>query len=177
MNKKGNMILYIIISFIALILFTLLFNIIPDVYEDVRTEVEYSESNSFLTSITYNNTLDPIGEGISTAVVTSKNKTWLDFDGIKDYLFIPDYNYSSVSFWVNGSIGGWFHVVNSSDGLLYEDNNTVGSLTLNPFKRNTTGWYFGINDSGFFEGSVDTIKFYNDTMNGTQVSGLFSDGR
>ena len=177
MNKKGNMILYIIVSFIALILFFLLASIIPDTYDDLQREVEYDSSASFIAATTNNETLSYIGEGIKTLTVIRQNSTWLDFDGVSDYLFIPDYNYSSVSFWANGTAGGWYHIVNSSDGLIYENNVTVGNLTLNAFKRNATGWYFGINETGFFYGGVDQIKFYNDTMNETQVSELFDGGR
>ncbi len=176
MDKKGNIILYIIFSFIALILFSLLLYIIPDVYEDVRAELEFDIEDSFLATVTTNETLDPIGEGIREIAVTRKNSTWLEFDGTSDYLFIPNYDYVSVAFWVNNSDNDWAFVVNSSD-LIYENNVTVSSLTMNPFKQNATGWYFGINDSGFFNGNIDTIKFYNDTMNETQVSELFANGR
>jgi len=176
LNKKGNVIIYAIFSFIALILFILLFNIIPDVYDDLRTESDHSASDSFLATVTVNETLAPIGDGIRTIEVTAKNSTWLNFDGVNEYLFIPDYNYVSVVFWANNSDNDWVMITNSSD-LIYEGNTTVSSLTINPFKRNATGWYFGINDSGFFGGNIDTIKFYNDTMNGTQVSELFADGR
>lgn len=175
-NKKGNVILYVIFSFIAVILFTLLATIIPDVYNDLRVEKYYDASDSFVATVKSNETLSPVGEGISSTTVTRKNGTWLDFDGANDYLFIPQYDYVSVSFWVNNSVNDWIHIVNSSD-LIYENNATVGNLTLNAFKRNATGWYFGVNESGFFEGSIDTIKFYNDTMNETQVSELYSAGR
>ena len=177
MDKKGNIILYVIVSFIAVILVLLLARIIPDNYTDVLQEVDYNSAEFFLADFPNNITLDYVGEGVRSITVIRQNSTWLDFDGVDDYLFIPDYNYSSVSFWANGSNGDWLHIVNSSDGLIYESNVTVGNLTLNAFKRNATGWYFGINESGFFKGGVDTIKFYNDTMNESQVSGLFSDGR
>ena len=176
-NKKGNIFLYILVSFIAIILFLILAMVIPDAYDELQREVEYDSSDSFIATTTNNETLSYIGEGIKTLTATRQNSTWLDFDGVDDYLFIEDNDYSSVSFWANGSNGDWLHIVNSSDGLIYESNVTVGNLTLNVFKRNTTGWYFGINESGFFKGSVDTIKFYNDTMNETQVSELFSNGR
>jgi len=177
MNKKGNVILYIIVSFIAIILFLILAMVIPDTYEDLRQEKIYDSGASFIAATTNNETLSYVGEGIKTFTVVRENSTWLDFDGINDYLFIPDYDYDSVSFWANGSNGDWLHIVNSSDGLIYENNNTIGNLTLNAFKRNATGWYFGMNETGFFEGSVDTIKFYNDSMNETQVSNLFDAGR
>jgi len=175
-NKKGNAVLYIIVSMIALILFILLFRIIPDVYDNSRAENEYSDTNSFLVTTSSNTVLSPIGDGIKSTVVTTKNSTWLDFDGIDDYLFIPDYDYVSVVFWANTSGSDWIMITNSSD-LIYEGNNTVGNLTINPFKKNATGWYFGINESGFFEGSIDTIKFYNDTMNQSQLSELLLNGR
>ena len=176
-NKKGNIFLYILFSFIAIILFLILAMVIPDTYDDMRQEVDHDSSASFLASTTSNHTLSYIGEGVTTLAATRQNSTWLDFDGVNDYLFIEDNDYDSVSFWANGTAGGWFHIVNSSDGLIYEDNITVGNLTLNAFKRNTTGWYFGINETGFAKVSVDTIKFYNDSMNETQVSELFSTGR
>lgn len=177
MYKKGNIVLYIIFSFIALILFTLLLGLIPNIYDDTRPEIDKNAYESFIATVTANETLDPIGKGIKSTAVIRKNTTWLDFDGNNDYLFIPNYDYVSVAFWVNDSVNNWTLVVNSSD-LIYENNGTVVSaLTMNPFKRNATGWYFGINDSGFFGGSIDTIKFYNDTMNETQVSELYEDGR
>ena len=176
LNKRGNMILYILVSFIALVLFLLLSTIIPGVYDDLRTEVDHTLSTSFLASVSSNKTLSPLGEGIKTSTVTHQNGTWLNFDGIDDYLFIPQYDYISVSFWANSTTGGWKHIVNSSD-LIYENNVTVGNLTLNVFKRNATGWYFGLNETGFAKVSIDTIKFYNDTMNETLVSELFSAGR
>ena len=175
-NKKGNVIIYVIFSFIAVILFALLGAIIPDVYGDLRTEKTHDASDSFIATVTTNETLSPIKEGIKTTVVTRRNHTWLDFDGANDYLYIPQYDYVSVSFWVKNSNSSWIHIVNSSD-LIYENNVTVGDLTLNAFTSNATGWYFGVNESHFFNGSIDTIKFYNDTMNESQVSELFEAGR
>ena len=138
--------------------------------------LDYAEITSFIATDSSNRTVYPGGEGIKTATVTRQNSTWLDFDGVDDYLFIPDNEYISISLWVKDNSTNWINIVNSSD-LLYEDNNTVGSLTLNPFKYNATGWYLGMNESGFFNGSIDTIKFYNDTMNESQVSNIFADGR
>lgn len=176
MNEKGNIVIYAIFSFIALILFTLLLYIIPSIYNESAIEIDYSRTTSFIATTTSNTTLQPIGQGIREATATRKNSTWLDFDGVDDYLFIPNYDYVSVAFWVNDSDNDWTLIVNSSD-LIYENNSTVANLTMNPFKRNATGWYFGLNDSGFFNGSIDTIKFYNDTMNETQVSELYAAGR
>ena len=112
---------------------------------------------------------------IATIFLPGTSSIFFGADNYKEEI-IPDYDYVSVAFWVNDSANNWTLVVNSSD-LIYENNATVSSLTMNPFKENATGWYFGINDSGFFEGNIDTIKFYNDTMNETQVSELFADGR
>jgi len=176
MDKKGNIILYAIFSFIALILFVLLLYIVPDIYNEGRLEIDHSSSDSFIATVTANETLSPVGEGITSITVARKNSTWLSFDGINDYLFIPDYNYTSVALWVNNSDTNWILIVNSSDSL-YQNNGTVSNFSLNPFKKNATGWYFGINDSGFFEGDIDTIKFYNDTMNETQISELYANGR
>ena len=176
MNKKGNVLIYTIFVFIAVLLFSLLSTIIIGVSDDIRNEVSKSSSTDFIATRTANETLSPIGNGITSTAVTRNNDTWLNFNGTTDYLFIPDNNYVSVAFWVNDSDNNWLFVVNSSD-LVYEDNVVVGALTLNPFKKNATGWYFGINDSGFFGGNIDSIKFYNDTMNETQILTLYADGR
>lgn len=74
-NKKGNVILYVIFSFIALVLFMLLTFVIPDVYDDLRIEVDYVSSNSFAVKTISNTTLYPIGEGIRETTVTRKNGT------------------------------------------------------------------------------------------------------
>ena len=179
MDKNGRIVYYIIFSFIALVLFLPLVSFVWGSYDDLKTELDIDSSTSFLMTTNSNETLSPLsptGEEIEDVVVVRQNSTWLNFDGVDDYLFIEDNSYVSVSFWVNDSNNDWTHIVNSS-GVIYEDNTTVGSLTLNPFKRNNTGWYFGINESGYFNGSIDTIKFYNDTMTEGQVSDIFDDGK
>jgi len=104
------------------------------------------------------------------------NNSWLSFDGVNDYVFIDDNSYETISYWVNDTSNNWIHVVNTS-GILYEDGNEVSSLTLNSYYKNTTGWYIGQNSSDdFFTGNIDSIKFYNDTINETIVDAIYSNG-
>ena len=68
MDKKGNIILYIIFSFIALILFTLLATVIPGVYDELKVEVDYAEITSFIATDSSNRTVYPGEEGIKTEI-------------------------------------------------------------------------------------------------------------
>lgn len=176
MNKKGNIVVFIMLGFIAFVLVLLLPSFISDSSRDMKNKEDLSSNTSFIATVTSNETLSPIGEGIESATVIRQNSTWLNFDGVNDYLFIPDNSYVSVSFWVNDSLNNWFHFANAST-ILYENAAVVGNPTLNAYKKNSTGWYFGINESGYFPGNIDTIKFYNDTLDAAQVSNLYADGR
>ena len=177
-NKRGSIFDVIIFGFIVVLLFTILAGFINTEAESIKPTVDIDVDKTFLATITEDETLSPIGEGITSVVTYRNNDTWLELDGNDDYVFIPDSNlYYSVVMWVNNSDNNWTLIANSSD-LLFENNGTVvAEFTMNPFKKNATGWYFGINDSGFFEGNIDTIKFYNDSMNETQISDLFINGR
>lgn len=133
-----------------------------------------SSSQSILAASTA--TLTPINFGITSNTATILNKTWLNFDGIDDFIFIPDNSDLTISYWFNDTSNNWIHVVNAS-GILYEDGGIVGSLTLEVYKKNGTGWYMGENSTGFFKGNIDEIRFFNETLNVTQVNEVFDNGR
>lgn len=173
---KQNFIMYLVMAFISVILFSVLIGISADTTEDLRGRVDNNTNSSFVATTTSNSTLTPIGNGITSLTSTYQNDTWLSFDGTNDYLFIQDNNFTSVSYWVNDSDNEWLHIANASD-TLYEERAIVTDFTLNAHKQNATGWYFGINSSGFFEGNIDSINFYNETINNLTVEDIYSNGR
>jgi len=146
--------------------------ILNETYEDIE-DTSASTTDSVLAD---NGTATTLSQTPTSLSATRKNHTWLSFDGVDDYLFISDNSYETISYWVNSS-STWTHVVNTS-GILYEDGDEVTSLTVSSYLKNSTGWFIGMNEtSGFFEGWIDSIKFYNDTIDETIVDTLYSNGR
>lgn len=163
-----------IISMIILLLYIII-NIIPSSAIS-NSILSNSNGQNILADNSTSTTLSPSGEGVTSLSATRHNQTWLEFDGVNDYVFIPDDSYKTISYWVNNTVNSWINVVNNS-GILYEDGGVVGSLTLNSTKQNTTGWYIGINSTGFFKGNIDSIRFYNETITSTTINEVFDNGR
>jgi len=171
LNKLRSTILIIFaIAIIIAIVLTFLSLMKDDIFEsDVSATSEYILADNGTA-----NTLTQTSSKSLTAI--AKNTTWLDFDGIDNYVFIQDNNYKTISYWVNDSSNDWIHVVNTSD-ILYENGDEVSSLTLNSIKQNSTGWYIGENSTGYFDGNIDEVTFYNDTINETIVDEVYINGR
>ena len=171
-----NLVTYIISIFVVVMLVSILSTITAEKTQEMRTNTSDDTINSFAATTTSNTTLSPVGDHILDLNATYQNDTWISFDGVDDYLFIQDNGYTTISYWVNDSVTEWTHVVNDTEKI-YENNVSVSSFTLNAHKQNATGWYLGVNTTGFFNGSVDTIGFYNTTINQLIVGDLYNNGR
>jgi len=83
----------------TIIAFTLVSNV-ASIEGDVSGYTPTSTTQSLLTSSSA--TLSPVGEGITSSSATHKNQTWLEFDGVEDYVGIQDNNLVDLNF-SNGS--------------------------------------------------------------------------
>lgn len=136
-----------------------------------------SNSQTILADNNSAQTLSPIGLGITSNTVITLN-SWIDTDGINDYIKIEDDSYPTISFWYkNNSETAWQHIVNTS-GILYWNATEVDSLPLYPVFFNGSDWLFGQTGvASFIKVSIDSIKFYNSTINITEVNNTFNNGR
>jgi len=173
-----NTIKYFVTALIVVILFSVLATYVATKSNsnELKTDNTFTGSVSefILTDNGTANTLTQTPTSFTSA--TNKNRTWLNFDGIDDFVEIADNSYKTISYWVNDTSNAWIHVINTSN-ILYENGNEVASLTLNSIKQNSTGWFIGINSSDPFAGNIDRIRFYNDTINETVVNEIFDNGR
>jgi peptidoglycan/xylan/chitin deacetylase (PgdA/CDA1 family) len=75
----------IIIAIIVGIVLILGIVIISDI-GTISTDITPTPSSSNFLPTSTSNTLTPIGEGISSATIKTPNQTWLEFDGVNDYV-------------------------------------------------------------------------------------------
>ena len=113
-NEKGiitKLLFGIILLIIGIIIVFILIQNVRGIYETVDSDTieNYLQvlliNNGTLTSLT------PIGEGITSLTATRSNQSWLEFDGVNDYV-----NASKLEILVgtNWSVSGWFIWRNNS---------------------------------------------------------------
>lgn len=131
-------------------------------------------SESILSNNGTVNTLSSLPTEFNNATVL--NSTWIDFDGVNDYLDVIDDNYETVSFWYKNSTTSWQNIINSS-GTIYV-NGSTGTALFYPLFYNGSDFIFGkINDTGFINVSIDEIRFYNGTINSSIALEIYNAGR
>ena len=173
MNNKDMLTIVIIIFLIGFIL------VIGIVVLDQFIEgLGYASSSNTQIILGQNSSQHTLTEELlSVNTITTKNQTWLNFDGINDFTNISDNSYDTISFWAKNSTVSWTYIVNTS-GILYENGNNVNSLTFYPIFFDGADWQIGKTDATtFFSGSIDSIRFYNNTINSTTIGGLYDIGR
>lgn len=109
---------------------------------------------------------------------TAKNRTWLEFDGTNDVLTVSDDSFVTISFWYkNATETKWQHILNTS-GILYQNGTEVDSITLYPLYSDGSDWFFGKTDgSTFVDVDIDEIRFYNATLNSSEVTSIYENER
>jgi len=117
-NKKGEIsfkltiavVFGIALLIIAAVIGFLLVQNVSSIYEEVETSATLSETYAPLTSLT--NYITPTGEGITSSEVKAYNQTWLDFDGVDDYVNVDNSslfssnntNEITITMWINRGI-------------------------------------------------------------------------
>ena len=180
-NNKLNFISSAIVILLAVVLFGTLATMSAEKAQDLRTNINTTLSALSIATVSANVSLGHTGEGVTSMVVTRNNDTWLVFDGVNDHINITDYSYKTISFHFKNATGpnsgAWQHIVNTSN-ILYQNGTEVSSVLDYPVTLNGTVWIIGMsNETEFFNGSIDSIKFYNDTINESIVDEVYTTGR
>jgi len=142
--------------------------------EAIDTSSDTSTQNeTYISTIS----LSPIDEGITSYQVSRINDTWLDCDGINDYAYLPSTENDTISFWYNSSTStDWVFVV-SVFNVKYT-NGVLSEPIEYPIYYNNTGYILcKIDDSTFWEGSIDELRIYDGQLNSTQINDLLALGR
>jgi len=162
----------------AIILISVLIGIGIFILSQIIEGIDYATPSITQVILGQNSSQHTLSQKVQiTSSITAHNRTWLTFDGIDDYIYLSDNSYKTISFWVKNATHDWQHIVNTS-GILYQNGTEVISLLFYPVYFNSTDWEIGkIDATTFFPGSVDKIKFYNNTINSSIVSELFAEGR
>ena len=172
--NKSSMIVRGMTILLAVILFGALATYIGQVSESDEVYNNVDSTQTILTSST--DTLTPIGEGITSSEVKANNDTWLDFDGVNDYVSVNLDVFNSTTFWYKNETSDWIFVVNSS-GTLYV-NNVSETPNQYPVYYDGSTYFIGKNDSThFFNGSMDDFRVYNMTLVIGDINNLYSGGR
>ena len=93
MDKTIGFLGFSIIILVGLVFVTEAVRSVYSTAEDID-DVSLSGTESFV--YTSPETIDNVGQGITSLSATSPNQTWLDFDGVNDYVNItkiPYYNF------------------------------------------------------------------------------------
>jgi len=174
---EQKVITYFVMFLLAVFLFSALATIVAQkaLDDDLKDRVTTAGSNTILADNGTSTTLHTDTETLSVSA-TSKNRTWLSFDGVNDYMNIPNDNYETVSFWYKNTTTAWQNVINSS-GTIYV-NGSINDTNLFPIHYNGTNYLFGQTDSTTFVNvSIDEIRYYNGTINSTIAEAIYNAGR
>jgi len=128
---------FIVISFVFIIAIGL---IITTNIEDSTVE-SYSSTQFILSESTA--TLTSIGEGITSSLFTSKNQTWLEFDGDDDYtttLYNQDFNNTYNSFCVELKS----NITDNQNAIGGRSIASTGKRVFNIFRSSTNRYKFKV---------------------------------
>lgn len=137
------------------------------------TDITLSSNDIVLTQ--FSATLSPIDEGITSSEVKSNNDTWIDTDGVDD--FVLSERYDTISFWyMNSTSVDWIFVVNSS-GTLYVDG-VLGTPVQFPVYDDGANMFLGqTGAAAFFNGSFDDFRGYASPIDADLVNLTYLGGR
>jgi len=140
--------------------------------DETSVQTVESSTKSILTNYNVATTLTPIGEGITSNSILTKNRTWLNFTD--DYVLTD--RYDTISFWYKNDTTPWTFVVNSS-GTLYV-NGSLGTPGIYPIYDNGSDMFIGkLNITEFFNGSIDDFRGYNNSINADLINLTYQGGR
>jgi len=178
--EKQTIIIGGITILLAVILFGALGTYIGDISDDnelYEVEENINYSSDFLPT-TLENTLSPVGEGITSETVQVYNSTWLEFDGVDDVLVL-EYTQpkNSISFWFKNETDSWTNVINNGENI-YVDGVSDSDWNYFPYYISGDYIYFGKFDaSTYFNGSIENIIIYQHILNTTELAELYAIGR
>jgi len=179
-----KVITYFVAILLATVLFTVLIGIAADRTQSKDLDRDYSvsgTSENFISLVGTANTLSNTtfsDYAASSLTATVKNRTWLEFDGVNDYIFIS-YN-NTISFWFRNFTTEWTHLINSSGTAIsvYINGTKDNSWNYFPFYSNGTHWIIGKSNASAFENvSIDNIQIYNEWINETKATEIYNEGR
>jgi len=164
------LIVFIIIFFFGVIILEETFNNAVSMdSSSINTSESILTDNGTTTTLSYS----PFS-GTTSAITL--NRTWLDFNGVNNFLNISDNSYSAVSFWYKNKTTNWQNIINSS-GTIYV-NGSVGTQLLYPVYFDGSDYLFGkTNTTNFINVSIDEIRFYNGTINSSIALEVYNEGR
>jgi len=137
-----------------------------------------SSNQSILSDNGTSTTISPIGTGITSLTATAINNSWLSFDGVNDYAYLP-YNYT-ISLWFKNDTSDWTQLINSSGTIdsTYINGILNDTWTYFPFYSNGTDWILGKSDGSTFEEvKIDQIEIYDEWINSTKSMDIYNEGR
>jgi len=123
-------------------------------------------------------TLSPIGDGITSYAVTTYNDTWIDCDGVDDYVYvIISESKATVSLWFKNSTTDWTSIIRA-DGNNYIDGSLDAGWDFLPYYTNAdTLTFCKTNSTEYLNVSIDTIRVYEQSLNSTEVTEVYNYGR
>ena len=155
--------------------------IASDIEDETAVKTSESSVQFILSDNATANTLTPVGEGISSSSATVKNQTWLEFDGVNDFVEIN--NQAWITQKSNFSWSGWINVSNLDSGIaklwfmsgwisVQTNKALYGGRILYEFRNQTTPNYYinitsqtEINDSNWHHVVVTMKNNGSDFMN------------
>ena len=171
-TKNINLVLILIIGFSTLIISVI---IILLIVSNLALTYEVSDllNNGFDTFFNTNGiSITLSNEPYSNIEITTKNDTWIDLDGINDFIFTK-FNLS-ISFWYKNETVDWTNVIKSSSNYI---DGSVETSGLFPVYNNGSDWIIGNNETDYFKISVDNIGVYNGTINSSTAGEIYNEGR
>jgi hypothetical protein len=155
----------------VIIAFVIISNI-SDINED---QVAYGDS--FDGKFLYTTPVVVDTHGVTNFKAEVYNDTWMDCDGLNDYLQITPSSNDTVAFWYNSStLGTWAFAVNSL-GTTYL-NAVEFPLSEYPVYWDGSDYFFCKTDATtFWAGQIDKITIYDGQLTAANVTTLYSEGR
>jgi len=134
--------------------------------EGILTTNSTSTTQNILSDNSTSTTLTPIGEGITSSSFTSKNQTWLEFDGVNDSIQI-DSLVTDISVLKNFTICGWFNNTGVT-GLHTIFASSISTSDRMTIQYSATGRSLraGIYNGSEYVNNISIDDVRNDTWNG-----------
>ena len=175
--EQGNKTVKLVVSVSSVILMVVFVSlVINSVLDSAGASCEDTTSSKVEAVLMESSTtLSPIGSEISSSSVKANNDTWLEFDGINDFMTLNSTSVTSISFWYKNDTT-WYNVVNVS-GTLYVDG-SVATPDLYPIYNDGSDFYFGKTDATtFVKVSVDEIRTFSNELSTEQITAIYNGGR
>lgn len=175
-NKLITMIVMGVVSLIVgtIIAFVLVQNV-ADIEGDVAGTTLININESILAD---NGTATSLTQTPSTFTsATTKNNSWLSFDGVNNYILVNTRSMETITFWYkNSTASDWTFIANVS-GTTYV-NGVAGTPNQYPVFFNGSDYFIGKeNATIFFNGSIDDFRGYRRKINSTNVLEIYNSGR